>query len=108
MPRTTNTTAKPMPSISARTRSVLLKSLTLTRGSRTNRPVLDDQPGDASKLSRVVGNQRQALATGVSSDEQVVRPNHRTQPFQVSAYAGVVRRCLVGKIQDLDVIQKGV
>jgi hypothetical protein len=44
------------------------------RASRTNRPILDDQPGDAPKLSRVVGNQRQALAAGMSRDEHVVSP----------------------------------
>ena len=33
------------------------------------RPILDDQPGDPPKLSRVVGHQRQAEAAGVGGDE---------------------------------------
>src|ERR1700693_2865197 len=48
------------------------------RASRTNRPILDDQPGDPPKLSRIVGNQRQAQTAGMSRDEQVVRSNHAT------------------------------
>jgi hypothetical protein len=51
------------------------------RASSTNRPILDDQPGDPPKLSRVVGNQRQAQAPGMSRDKQVVGPNHGAQPF---------------------------
>ena len=48
---------------------------TASRPQELNRPILDDQPGDPPKLSRVVGNQRQAEAAGMSRDEQVVRPN---------------------------------
>jgi predicted Zn-dependent protease len=73
------------------------------------RPILDSQPGDPPKLSRIVRHQRQAEAAGVSGnkDEKVVRSNHAALPFQVSAYAGVVQRCFVGKVQNLDVIQEG-
>ena len=49
-------------------------------GMGLERPIFDTQPSDPPKLSRVVGNQRQAQAAGVSRDEQVVRPNHGALP----------------------------
>src|SRR5271166_2639196 len=43
----------------------------------TLNPILETKTGDASKLSHVVGHDRQAFAAGMPRDHHVMQPNGR-------------------------------
>jgi hypothetical protein len=73
-----------------------------------SRPIFDDQAWDSGKLSHIVDDQGQAHAASVSCYGQIVRTDHGAQLSKVSAYLSIVQRCVVGKIKDVEVIQKGV
>ncbi len=66
-------------------------------------PVFDLEVLDSSELVDVVGHERELEITGMRGDEEIIRAYHRSLRFERGADPCVVNRCLVWKIQDLDI-----
>ena len=91
----------------------LVESNAVIRGLRDRRlgaegPVFNREISDSPKLLGIVRNQRHANAPRVCGNKQVICAYQLAASLEIGTYFCVVRRCLIGEIEHLDIPEEGI
>src|SRR5258706_56010 len=76
------------------------------RASTAAGPALKREMVDSAELSGIVRDKRQSKAARMSGDEQIVGPNHRSLCLELRSNSGVVKRSVIGEVQDFDITKE--